>query len=474
MPLRSLEQWLAHQERVHPQSIDLGLERLERVLEPPRLAPADASRSSPSPAPTARARSPPTATAILAAAGYRVGTFTSPHLRDYRERIRIDNAYVEVAAGAACGLRENRRGLPAGARAGRGRHRRCRLADLFRIQRARGLADLRVGAARCLGARSRHGRAPGCGQRRRSDGRRGGEHRPRSSGVSRRDARGHRAREGGNFSRAASRRCSAARACPACSRTCARSSARRSSAWARVSTSPRARSRWRYRGTRWDLPDLPPPALAGDIQYANAATAIAALEELASSAQDHAARPSRAASAQCVSWAAFNPSAPPGLDMDTGCGPQSRCGARARAQSRRHAGSGAHARGVRHPRRQGCGRRRCRAWSDCIDEWWFATHRRGARHGRRGAGGTHGARICERPVHLAADIAAAARRRSRRRAPAIESWSSVPSTPSGRHWIGSRRERVCCPSERFANILCRRGSHEHSKVYDGSSRQRAL
>jgi dihydrofolate synthase/folylpolyglutamate synthase len=40
--------------------------------------------------------------------------------------------------------------------------------------------------------------------------------------------------------------------------------------------------RWRYRGSRWSLDDLPAPALVGDIQYANAATAIAAVEELAS------------------------------------------------------------------------------------------------------------------------------------------------------------------------------------------------
>ena len=40
--------------------------------------------------------------------------------------------------------------------------------------------------------------------------------------------------------------------------------------------------RWRYRGSRWNLEDLPAPALVGDIQYANAATAVAALEELAS------------------------------------------------------------------------------------------------------------------------------------------------------------------------------------------------
>ncbi|HMH87284.1 MAG TPA: Mur ligase family protein, partial [Steroidobacteraceae bacterium] len=38
---------------------------------------------------------------------------------------------------------------------------------------------------------------------------------------------------------------------------------------------------WRYRGTHWDLPHLPAPALLGDTQFTNAATAIAALEEIA-------------------------------------------------------------------------------------------------------------------------------------------------------------------------------------------------
>jgi len=37
---------------------------------------------------------------------------------------------------------------------------------------------------------------------------------------------------------------------------------------------------WRFRGRLWDLPRLPAPALIGDAQYANAATAIAALEEI--------------------------------------------------------------------------------------------------------------------------------------------------------------------------------------------------
>jgi dihydrofolate synthase/folylpolyglutamate synthase len=37
---------------------------------------------------------------------------------------------------------------------------------------------------------------------------------------------------------------------------------------------------WCYRGSRWVLPGLPPPKLAGATQFANAATAVAALEEL--------------------------------------------------------------------------------------------------------------------------------------------------------------------------------------------------
>jgi dihydrofolate synthase/folylpolyglutamate synthase len=37
---------------------------------------------------------------------------------------------------------------------------------------------------------------------------------------------------------------------------------------------------WEFRGSRWNLPNLPAPALRGDTQYANAATALAALEEI--------------------------------------------------------------------------------------------------------------------------------------------------------------------------------------------------
>ncbi len=90
---RSLEQWLAHQSQLHPQTIDLGLERLRAVLE--RLE----WRQPPVPVVTvAGTNGKGSVTAycaeVLAAAGHRVGTFTSPHLRDYRERIRVHDRPV--------------------------------------------------------------------------------------------------------------------------------------------------------------------------------------------------------------------------------------------------------------------------------------------------------------------------------------------------------------------------------------------
>ena len=49
----------------------------------------------------------------------------------------------------------------------------------------------------------------------------------------------------------------------------------------RVEPEPGGGARWSYRGARLSLADLPPSALAGSIQYRNAATALAALEALA-------------------------------------------------------------------------------------------------------------------------------------------------------------------------------------------------
>src|SRR5258706_4901184 len=86
--MRSLEQWLAYQAQVHPQAIDLGLERLCVVLDrlqwrQPGIPVITIAGTNGKGSVCAYC------TATLRAAGFKVGTFTSPHLRDYRERIRV-------------------------------------------------------------------------------------------------------------------------------------------------------------------------------------------------------------------------------------------------------------------------------------------------------------------------------------------------------------------------------------------------
>src|SRR5580698_3505674 len=93
--MRSLEQWLAYLAQVHPQAIDLGLERLRAVLErlewrQPTIPVITVAGTNGKGSVCAYCA------AILTAAGHRVGTFTSPHLRDYRERIRIHDRLVEA------------------------------------------------------------------------------------------------------------------------------------------------------------------------------------------------------------------------------------------------------------------------------------------------------------------------------------------------------------------------------------------
>src|SRR5580693_4634762 len=86
--MRSLEEWLDYQTRLHPQAIDLGLDRLREVLK--RLGWSGPSVPVITVAGTnGKGSVCAYCAAILTAAGHRVGTFTSPHLRDYRERVLI-------------------------------------------------------------------------------------------------------------------------------------------------------------------------------------------------------------------------------------------------------------------------------------------------------------------------------------------------------------------------------------------------
>src|SRR5580700_5008228 len=91
--MSSLEQWLAYQTQVHPHAIDLGLDRLRLVLDrlgwrQPKVPVITVAGTN------GKGSVSGYCATIIAAAGYRVGTFTSPHLRDYRERIRVHDRLV--------------------------------------------------------------------------------------------------------------------------------------------------------------------------------------------------------------------------------------------------------------------------------------------------------------------------------------------------------------------------------------------
>lgn len=92
-----LEDWLEWQQSLHPNAIELGLERVARVLQ------RTGWRAPAQPVITVggtngKGSCVALLDAMLRAAGHRVGTFTSPHLVDYRERIRLDGACVTEAA----------------------------------------------------------------------------------------------------------------------------------------------------------------------------------------------------------------------------------------------------------------------------------------------------------------------------------------------------------------------------------------
>lgn len=89
----SLLDWLSWQEGFHPRSIDLGLERAASVFEllnpdaikPPTIIVAGTNGKGSCIA---------YLEAIYRAQGYRVGAYTSPHILQYNERIRIDGQAV--------------------------------------------------------------------------------------------------------------------------------------------------------------------------------------------------------------------------------------------------------------------------------------------------------------------------------------------------------------------------------------------
>lgn len=84
----SLADWLAYLETLHKHPIDLGLERIRRVAD--RLSLDTPYKKITVAGTNGKGSVCAMLEAILLAAGYRVGTYTSPHLVSYNERIRIN------------------------------------------------------------------------------------------------------------------------------------------------------------------------------------------------------------------------------------------------------------------------------------------------------------------------------------------------------------------------------------------------
>jgi dihydrofolate synthase / folylpolyglutamate synthase len=93
MRFQRLDDWLAWQEQLHPRAIDLGLERVRDVAASLGLVPAHCPVLTVA-GTNGKGASVAYAQAILHAAGYRVGSYTSPHLLRYNERICISGQPV--------------------------------------------------------------------------------------------------------------------------------------------------------------------------------------------------------------------------------------------------------------------------------------------------------------------------------------------------------------------------------------------
>jgi dihydrofolate synthase/folylpolyglutamate synthase len=94
-PLSNLQDWLAHCERLHPLTIDMGLTRVKRVAERMGLAftcPVITVAGT-----NGKGSTCAMLEAILLQAGYKTGVYTSPHLVQFEERCRVHGDSVSAA-----------------------------------------------------------------------------------------------------------------------------------------------------------------------------------------------------------------------------------------------------------------------------------------------------------------------------------------------------------------------------------------
>ena len=90
---RNLAEWLEFIEQQHPNSIELGLDRVREVADRMQL-PRPARKVITVAGTNGKGSTVAFIEAIARAAGWRTGAYTSPHLLAYNERVRIDGADV--------------------------------------------------------------------------------------------------------------------------------------------------------------------------------------------------------------------------------------------------------------------------------------------------------------------------------------------------------------------------------------------
>ena len=272
---RTLADWLIWQQRVHPRGVELGLARVAAVarrmdIDRPRCPVITVGGTN------GKGSTVAFLAALARAAHWRVGSFTSPHLMHYNERICIDGVPAPDAS----------------------------LVDAFeRVEAARGTTSLTFFEYNTLAALDLFAREPldlmllevGLGGR--------------LDAVNLVDADvavicsiglDHREWLGDSLQQIGREKAGILRPgrpvvlgsddMPAS--VLHLSDAQGCQRWQYAKTHRAVRAvagRWSYRGARWQFHDLPAPALAGDIQFTNAANALAALEALAARAPPLAA-----------------------------------------------------------------------------------------------------------------------------------------------------------------------------------------
>lgn len=94
--LSTLSQWLHHLENQHYKAIDMGLARVQIIAQHADLLNINCPVITVG-GTNGKGSTVATLTAIYCAAGYKVGTYTSPHIIDFNERIALNNQAVSDA-----------------------------------------------------------------------------------------------------------------------------------------------------------------------------------------------------------------------------------------------------------------------------------------------------------------------------------------------------------------------------------------